>query len=240
MEQVGLMPLLEELGVNGALRAAAAGLIVGRLAHPASEPETHRWLGRDSGLGELLGVDYEAMGAMQLYRASDALAKHPRRHRGAAVRARHGPVRPVGHGDAVRSDQHLLRGRRRPTAAGAARAFRGEAPRPSAAHARTGAGRFGLREPLAGVRRQRARANHPAGHAGGSGRAGRRPGGHGPGHRHRGADRLAAGSPATAIWSSAAGAGASSTPKPPRPSPPRRDTRCIWTEGSPRTAGRSA
>ena len=76
MEQVGLIPLLEELGVNGALRAAAAGLIVGRLAHPGSERETHRWLGRDSALGELLGVDYEAMGAMQLYRASDALVKH--------------------------------------------------------------------------------------------------------------------------------------------------------------------
>jgi len=55
MEQVGLMPLLEELGVNGALRAAAAGLIVGRLAHPGSERETHRWLRRDSALGELLG-----------------------------------------------------------------------------------------------------------------------------------------------------------------------------------------
>ena len=76
MEQVGLMRLLEELGVNGALRAAAAGLIVGRLAHPASERETHRWLRRDSALGELLDVDYEAMGAMQLYRASDALVKH--------------------------------------------------------------------------------------------------------------------------------------------------------------------
>ena len=76
MEQVGLMPLLEELGVNGALRAAAAGLIVGRLAHPGSERETHRWLRSDSALGELLGVDYEAMGAMQLYRASDALVKH--------------------------------------------------------------------------------------------------------------------------------------------------------------------
>ena len=76
IEQVGLMPLLEGLGVNGALRAAAAGLIVGRLAHPASERETHRWLRQDSALGELLGVDYEAMGAMQLYRASDALMKH--------------------------------------------------------------------------------------------------------------------------------------------------------------------
>ena len=48
MEQVGLMPLLEALGVNGALRAAAAGLIVGRLAHPASERETHRWLDRSA------------------------------------------------------------------------------------------------------------------------------------------------------------------------------------------------
>ena len=76
MEQVGLLPLLAGLGVNGALRAAAAGLIVGRLAHPASERETHRWLRQDSGLGELLGVDYEAMGAMQLYRASDALMTH--------------------------------------------------------------------------------------------------------------------------------------------------------------------
>ena len=47
MEQVGLMRLLEELGVNGALRAAAAGLIVGRLAHPGSERETHRWLRSD-------------------------------------------------------------------------------------------------------------------------------------------------------------------------------------------------
>ncbi len=52
------------------------GLIVGRLAHPASERETHRWLAQDSALGELLGVDYESMGAMQLYRASDALVKH--------------------------------------------------------------------------------------------------------------------------------------------------------------------
>ena len=40
MEQVGLMPLLEELGVNGALRAAAAGLIVGRLAHPGVVGQT--------------------------------------------------------------------------------------------------------------------------------------------------------------------------------------------------------
>ena len=76
LEQVGLPDLLTRLGVNGALRAAAAGLIVGRLAQPASERATHRWLQQRSGLGELLGVDFETVGAMQLYRASDALVKH--------------------------------------------------------------------------------------------------------------------------------------------------------------------
>ena len=76
LEQLGLPALLAELGVNGALRAAAAGVIVGRLAQPASERATHRWLQARSGLGELLGVDFETVGAMQLYRASDALVKH--------------------------------------------------------------------------------------------------------------------------------------------------------------------
>ena len=76
LDQVGLPDLLARLGVNGALRAAAAGVIVGRMAHPASERETHRWLQQRSGLGELLGVDFETVGAMQLYRASDQLVKH--------------------------------------------------------------------------------------------------------------------------------------------------------------------
>ena len=76
LAQLGLPALLAELGVNGALRAAAAGVLVGRLAHPASERATHRWLQQRSGLGELLGVDFETVGAMQLYRASDALVKH--------------------------------------------------------------------------------------------------------------------------------------------------------------------
>ena len=44
LEQMGLPALLAELGVNGALCAAAAGALVGRLAQPASERATHRWL----------------------------------------------------------------------------------------------------------------------------------------------------------------------------------------------------
>ena len=76
LEQLDLPALLTRLGVNGALRSAATGAIVGRLAAPASERATHRWLQERSGLGELLGVDFETVGAMQLYRASDVLVKH--------------------------------------------------------------------------------------------------------------------------------------------------------------------
>ena len=76
LEQLRLPALLTRLGVNSALRAAALGALVGRLAQPASERATHRWLQQRSGLGELLGVDFETVGAMQLYRASDALVKH--------------------------------------------------------------------------------------------------------------------------------------------------------------------
>ncbi len=76
LEKLGLPALLADLGVNGALRAAAAGAIIGRLAQPASERATHRWLQHRSGLGELLGTSFETASAMQLYRASDALVKH--------------------------------------------------------------------------------------------------------------------------------------------------------------------
>ena len=68
--------LIDDLKKAVAERAAAVGSIVDRLAHPASERATHAWLRERSSLGELLGVDFETMGAMQLYRASDALMKH--------------------------------------------------------------------------------------------------------------------------------------------------------------------
>ena len=76
VERLGLMERLSALGVNASLRKAAAASIVARLAHPASERATHAWLRERSALGELLGVDFETMGAMQLYRASDALVTH--------------------------------------------------------------------------------------------------------------------------------------------------------------------
>ena len=74
--ELGLPALLESLGVNAALRDAALGSVVARMAQPASERATMRWLRERSAAGELLGVDFETMGAMQLYRASDALMAH--------------------------------------------------------------------------------------------------------------------------------------------------------------------
>ena len=76
LRELGLPALLERLGVNAALRDAALGSVVARMAHPASERATMRWLRGRSAAGELLGVDFETMGAMQLYRASDALMAH--------------------------------------------------------------------------------------------------------------------------------------------------------------------
>jgi len=76
MDQLGLRTLFEELGLGGSLRAAAIGSIVARMARPGSERATWRWLGERSALGELLEVDFETMGPMQLYRASDALMAH--------------------------------------------------------------------------------------------------------------------------------------------------------------------
>jgi transposase len=76
LQQVGFHDLLIECGVSTPLRAAIIGAIIGRMAAPASEAATHRWLGQQSGLGELLDVDFERQPLMTLYRASDALMKH--------------------------------------------------------------------------------------------------------------------------------------------------------------------
>lgn len=76
MEQVGFIPLLERLGLNGPQQAAVLGLVMGRMAAPGSERATYGWLCERSGLGELLDVDFEAMPLQRLYRASDLLMRH--------------------------------------------------------------------------------------------------------------------------------------------------------------------
>ncbi len=76
INQLGLKDKLEALGFNRHQRAAALGNIVARMAFPASERASHQWLAQRSGLGELLGYDFEAMGRDRLYQASDQLWSH--------------------------------------------------------------------------------------------------------------------------------------------------------------------
>src|SRR5487761_2264517 len=76
LTQLGLIEKLSELGINGAMCAAILGNIIGRMAKPASELSTWRWLQTQSALGELIDVDYAGMSQMSLYRASDALMRH--------------------------------------------------------------------------------------------------------------------------------------------------------------------
>lgn len=76
MRRCGLEDKLAALGLNRPQIAAAVGNIVARMAHPGSELATHAWLRQRSGLGELIGFDFETMDLNRLYRASDALFKH--------------------------------------------------------------------------------------------------------------------------------------------------------------------
>ncbi len=75
-EQLKLQQKLQELGFNRHQQAAALGNIIARMAYPGSERASHRWLQQRSGLGELIGYDYEAMGLERLYQASDMLWRH--------------------------------------------------------------------------------------------------------------------------------------------------------------------
>jgi transposase len=76
LTQVGLVQKLADLGINGAMRAAILGNVIGRMAEPASELSTWNWLQTQSGLGELIDVDFSSLSHMRLYRASDLLMRH--------------------------------------------------------------------------------------------------------------------------------------------------------------------
>ena len=76
MEKPALPDLLERPGIAPSLRTAAIGSIIARMACPGSERATRRRLAERSALGELPGADFETMGPMRPYRASDALMAH--------------------------------------------------------------------------------------------------------------------------------------------------------------------
>lgn len=76
VSQLKLDLKLEDLGFNQRQIATALGNIIARMACPASELATHRWLQQRSGLGELIDHHYEDMPLERLYRISDQLWKH--------------------------------------------------------------------------------------------------------------------------------------------------------------------
>jgi len=71
-----LPKILEETGFNKVQLEVAVGAIIGRMAEPGSERATWQWLTEQSGIGELMDVDFEAMSIMRLYRVSDLLVRH--------------------------------------------------------------------------------------------------------------------------------------------------------------------
>ncbi len=76
LKQLKLDEKLKALGFNRHQLAAAIGNLIARMAFPASERASHDWLQQRSGLGELIGYDFEGMGLDRLYQASDLLWKH--------------------------------------------------------------------------------------------------------------------------------------------------------------------
>jgi len=73
---LNFIELLQGLGINGAQIGAIVGSIIGRMAGVCSELATYNWLKTQSGLGELIDTDYEALPLMTMYRAADTLWKH--------------------------------------------------------------------------------------------------------------------------------------------------------------------
>jgi transposase len=76
LRQLQLNEKLQELGLNKHQLCTAIGTVIGRMIEPGSELATHYWLQHHTGLGELLGYDYESMKLTRMYQVSDILLKH--------------------------------------------------------------------------------------------------------------------------------------------------------------------
>ena len=76
LRQLQLDKKLQELGLNKHQLCTAIGTVIGRMIEPGSELATHYWLQHHTGLGELIGYDYESMKLTRMYQISDILLKH--------------------------------------------------------------------------------------------------------------------------------------------------------------------
>lgn len=75
-KQIHLDKILDELGFNQKKINIALGSIIGRLVHPGSELNTHRYLSTQSSLDELLTTDFSNLSLKNLYKISDELLKN--------------------------------------------------------------------------------------------------------------------------------------------------------------------
>lgn len=73
---VQLPDILQETGLSPAQIPMALASIIARMAKPSSERGTWNWLTTQSGLDELLDVDFSNYSVMSLYRISDVLLSH--------------------------------------------------------------------------------------------------------------------------------------------------------------------
>jgi len=73
---LNLPKILKKAGFNKVQQDVAVASIIGRMAEPGSERVTWQWLTEQSGIAELMAVDFEAMSVMRLYRVSDLLVQH--------------------------------------------------------------------------------------------------------------------------------------------------------------------
>ncbi len=76
LQSLQLDTQLSALGLNRTEVATAIGTIIGRMIAPGSELSTHRWLQRESGLGEIIDYDFNQCSLSRLYRVSDQLLQH--------------------------------------------------------------------------------------------------------------------------------------------------------------------
>ncbi len=179
-QQLGLPQLPQQLGRSGPQRNAAPGLLIARMAAPASERATWIWLRERSPAGELLGCDFETVGLSALYRAGDRLLQHRKALESKLFARCAGLFDPAPTVTLVDLTNTFFEGsaQRQPLA----RPLAGEAQRLPAAVAGLDAGRERIRAACAGAGRQGERSGHPGGHAAGAGGSRGRGDGDGQGH----------------------------------------------------------
>lgn len=76
LKEVGFFTALDQCSFTEKEQKYAAAQICARMAHPASERETARWLRNDSALSELLDADFTHISDQVLHRISDRLFEH--------------------------------------------------------------------------------------------------------------------------------------------------------------------